>query len=420
MNLIGTTLKGRYRLYDQLATGGSATVFLARDLMVGRMVVVKVVHDHMIDRRFLARFVREINILKDAQSPHIVSIYDFAIDHTQEDLLSPVTFIAMAYIEGLTLARIIRRLETISEQNTLALARQIALGLDELYRLGIVHRDLKAPNLMIQADDTVLILDFGIARNLNEDTLTGANIFAGTLAYAAPEQMLDARSVDIRADLYSLGVIMAECLTGHLPPRGRSGEHMLSSEFLESVNRERPAASGKEILNCLLALKPEMRYETPQELISDLDGLLAGASLALPWDSLGVEALPAPEVPRAVQTTFCLESESGIRVLLDATEYLVGRSTSKDTSPALDIDLGALDLSNPKTISRRHCRLTRADSGGFFIEDLGSFNGTWVNGVCLVENEKRLLLPGNDVHLGAELFKFLPIVTEHQHVVDNP
>ena len=419
MKLIGTTLKGRYRLYDQLATGGSATVFLARDLMVGRMVVVKVVHDHMIDRRFLARFVREINILKDAHSPHIVSIYDFAIDYAQDDLLSPITFIAMAYIEGLTLARVIRRLEMLSEQNTLALARQIALGLDELYRLGIVHRDLKAANLMIQADDTALILDFGIARNLNEDTLTGANIFAGTLAYAAPEQMLDARSVDIRADLYSLGVIMAECLTGYLPPRGRSGEHMLSSDLLVPVNRERPAANGKEILNRLLALKPEMRYAAPRELISDLDGLLAGASLALPWDELGVEALPVPEVP-AAHTTFCLESESGIRLLLDEQEYLVGRSTSRDASQTLDIDLGALNLSNPKTISRRHCRLTRADSGGFFIEDLGSFNGTWVNAVRLLENEKRLLVPGNDVHIGAELFKFLPIVTEQQQVVDDP
>ncbi|MFQ5407394.1 MAG: protein kinase [Anaerolineales bacterium] len=404
--LNGTTLKGRYRLYERIATGGSATVYLARDTVVGRMVVVKLVHEHMLERRFLARFVREINILKDARSPHIVSIYDFAIQHEQDDLPAPVTFIAMAYVEGLTLANIVRRLETLTERNTLALGRQLALALAELHRLGIVHRDLKSQNIMVQANDTSVVLDFGIAKNLNEETLTGANVFAGTLAYAAPEQLLDSRNVDIRADMYSLGVIMVECLTGRLPPRGRMGEHVLPSELLEPVQRDRSAASGKELINRLLAAKPEARYGTPEELVADFDALLGGRGLALPWDELGVEDVGTPQIPAPPKARFTLVTEAGVRVSLTADEIIVGRSTPDDPGDELKVDISKLDAANPLTVSRRHCRLARDEAGGYRLEDLGSFNGTWVNGERLKEGEQRLLVDGDELHVGAVKFRW--------------
>src|SRR6185295_14809384 len=138
----------------------------------------------------------------------------------------PVSFIAMEYVEGLTISSIVERLGSLSETNALALARQISLALAELNRLGVIHRDIKSQNIMVTAVNIAKIIDFGVAKNLAEQTITGTDVFAGTLSYASPEQLKDSRNVDVRSDLYSLGVVLAECVTGKVPPRNRKGQHI--------------------------------------------------------------------------------------------------------------------------------------------------------------------------------------------------
>ena len=124
--LVSKTIKGRYRLYEQLGVGGSAAVFLARDSGTGRIAVVKIIHPHLLESKFIARFQREIKVLQQVSSPNIVEIYDYGLNHIQDDLQGQVSFIALEYVEGLTLSSIVERLHSLAENNTLALALQIA------------------------------------------------------------------------------------------------------------------------------------------------------------------------------------------------------------------------------------------------------------------------------------------------------
>ncbi len=413
--LVGKTLKGRYRLYDQLGVGGSAAVFLARDVGTGRIAVIKIIHPHLVESKFIARFLREIKVLQQATSKHIVEIYDYGVNYTQDDLPTPVSFIAMEYVEGLTVSAIIERLGSLSETNALALAKQIAQALAELNRLGVIHRDIKSQNIMVTALNIAKIIDFGVAKNLAEQTITGTDVFAGTLSYASPEQLKDSRNVDVRSDLYSLGVVLSECVTGRVPPRNRKGQHIFVDHRPDATQQARtkplnPARSTTELIQRLLTLDPEERYASPETLIADIERLGGpDIMLSLPWDTLGVRhgAGDSQHTTSQIIDKGCyLLSERGDKIQLTRREIVIGRSAPSDDTWVPDVDVRQLALEKAKTVSRFHCRIFVPDDGVYRLMDMGSFNGTWVNGRRLESKEAVPLGDGDQIHLGGILFKF--------------
>jgi serine/threonine protein kinase len=413
--LVGKTLKGRYRLYDQLGVGGSAAVFLARDVGTGRIAVIKIIHPHLVESKFISRFLREIKVLQQATSEHIVEIYDYGVNYTQDDLPTPVSFIAMEYVEGLTVSAIIERLGSLSETNALALAKQIAHALAELNRLGVIHRDIKSQNIMVTADNTAKIIDFGVAKNLAEQTITGTDVFAGTLSYASPEQLKDSRKVDVRSDLYSLGVVLSECVTGKVPPRNRKGQHIFVDHRPDATQQSRtkplnPARTTTELIQRLITLDPEERYATPEALVTDIDRLAGGElKLSLPWDTLGVRhgAGDTHHTTSQIIDRGCyLLSERGDKIALTRREIVIGRSAPSDDTWVPDVDVRTLALDKAKTVSRFHCRIFVPDDGVYRLMDMGSFNGTWVNGRRLESKEAVALNDTDQIHLGGILFKF--------------
>jgi serine/threonine protein kinase len=413
--LVGKTIKGRYRLYDQLGVGGSAAVFLARDIGTGRIAVVKIIHPHLVESRFISRFLREIKVLQTASSRHIVEIYDYGVNYVQEDLPTPVSFIAMEYVEGLTVSAIIERLGSMSETNTLSFARQISLALGELNQLGVIHRDIKSQNIMVTADNIAKIIDFGVAKNLAEQTITGTDVFAGTLSYASPEQLKDSRNVDVRSDLYSLGVVLAECVTGKVPPRNRKGQHI----FVDSrpdvtmpmkTKPLNPAGTTIEIIQHLIGLDPEDRYANPEALIHDIDRLVdPGIALSLPWDVLGIRhgnGNTHHTTSHVIDKGFYLLTERSEKISLTRREIVIGRSAPSDDTWVPDIDVRQLALEKAKTVSRFHCRIFVPEDGVYRLMDMGSFNGTWINGRRLESKEAVTLGDGDQIHLGGIGLKF--------------
>jgi serine/threonine-protein kinase len=410
---IGKTIKGRYRIYDQLGVGGSAAVFLARDTGTGRIVVVKIIHSHLIENRFVARFVREIKVLQQASSKHIVEIYDYGLNHSQDDLPMTVSFIAMEYVEGLTLASIIERLGVLTENNTLALGMQIAEALSVLHKVNVVHRDLKSQNIMITADNIAKIIDFGVAKNTTEQTITGTDIFAGTLSYASPEQLVDSRAVDIRSDLYSLGVVMAECLIGKVPPRSRKGQHLyLANQRADATvpsrrRRDEPATNIGEVVQSLLSHDPQDRYPTPEALLTEMQRVGASQPLSLPWDALGVRATAIATIEETgipFPQGCYLVTDSGENYPLRRKEIIIGRSAPTDDTWMPEIDVRKMEKA--KTVSRFHCRIFVGEDGSYWIMDMGSFNGTWVNGRRLESKEAIPLKPDDRFSVGAIVFTF--------------
>jgi len=413
--LVGKTIKGRYRLYDQLGVGGSAAVFLARDVGTGRIAVIKIIHPHLVESKFIARFLREIKVLQQASSSHIVEIYDYGINHVQDDLPTPVSFIAMEYVEGLTISSIVERLGSLSETNALSLARQITQALGELNRLGVVHRDIKSQNIMVTADNVAKIIDFGVAKNLSEQTITGTDVFAGTLSYASPEQLKDSRNVDVRSDLYSLGVVLSECVTGKVPPRNRKGQHMFLDARPDATAPARsrtngPARSTTELIQRLVTLDPAERYPSPEDLITDINRLSdVAVPLSLPWDTLGVRHGSGgiqQSTSQFVDRGCFLLSERGDKISLKRREIVIGRSAPSDDTWVPDVDVRQLALEKAKTVSRFHCRIFVPDDGIYRLMDMGSFNGTWVNGRRLESKEAVSLGDGDQIHLGGIAFKF--------------
>jgi serine/threonine protein kinase len=413
--LVGKTIKGRYRLYDQLGVGGSAAVFLARDVGTGRIAVVKIIHPHLVESRFISRFLREIKVLQTASSRHIVEIYDYGVNYVQEDLPTPVSFIAMEYVEGLTVSAIIERLGSMSETNALSFARQISLALGELNQLGVIHRDIKSQNIMVTADNIAKIIDFGVAKNLAEQTITGTDVFAGTLSYASPEQLKDSRNVDVRSDLYSLGVVLAECITGKVPPRNRKGQHIFVDSRPDSTMPIKtkplnPAGTTIEIIQRLIGLDPEDRYANPEALVNDIDRLVdPGIALSLPWDVLGIRhgnGNTHHTTSHVIDKGYYLLTERSEKISLTRREIVIGRSAPSDDTWVPDIDVRQLALDKAKTVSRFHCRIFVPEDGVYRLMDMGSFNGTWINGRRLESKEAVALGEGDQIHLGGIGLKF--------------
>ncbi len=271
--LIGAVIKQRYQIVDVLGEGGMGSVYLAKDRESGKDVAVKVLHQSMSSEDTIARFFREVKATITVKHPNIVEIYDHGL---YKDKL----FCVMECLEGSDLLRLIRSIEgkKLPWKRVRPMMAQLCGGLHAAHKASIIHRDLKPGNIFIVQNgdgrDRVKILDFGLAKNLDDgnDDLTRTDTIMGTFKYMAPEQTLGKKDAyDHRADIYAVGVIMYELLTGEVPFKG---ENVL--DLLEKIRKETPIRPRRldsdipgyveEIVLKAIEKDPRKRFQTMREL----------------------------------------------------------------------------------------------------------------------------------------------------------
>ena len=264
---VGSTIAG-FRVERLLGRGAMGAVYLAEDVHLRRKVAVKVLAGELADDdRFRRRFLLESQLAASLDHPHIVPIYAAG---EAEDLL----FLAMKYVEGYDLRELVDATETVGDERAMNLLGQVGDALDMAHGLGLVHRDVKPANILIGAGkaEHVYLCDFGLARHASTvQSLTG-NAFVGTIAYVAPEQ-IETGAVDARADVYSLGCVLYECLTGAAPFE-RGGDlqvvfaHLKETPPLVTSLRPDLDDSIDDVLQKALAKAPDDRFSTCTELIA--------------------------------------------------------------------------------------------------------------------------------------------------------
>ncbi len=275
-----TVLGERYEIGGVLGRGGMAEVHRGRDLRLGREVAVKVLRSDLArDPSFQVRFRREAQAAASLNHPSIVAVYDTGEDRTAS---GATPYIVMEYVEGETLRDVLRRQGRIEPRRAMELAADICSALDFSHRNGIVHRDVKPGNVMITPQGTVKVMDFGIARAVSDSaaTMTSTAAVIGTAQYLSPEQARG-EGVDARSDVYSLGCLLYELVTGAPPFTGDSPvsvayQHVREDPRLpSSINREIPPELDAILLKAM-SKNPANRYQSAAEMRNDLLRALAG------------------------------------------------------------------------------------------------------------------------------------------------
>ena len=275
--LLGTTLNGRYRLEARIGAGGMSTVYRAFDETLQRQVAIKLMNREVAaDSDELERFRREARAVAQLSHPHVVQVIDAGDD---EDPECPRPYIVLEYVEGETLKERIRRQGRLQIAESVAYAIEIARALGAAHARHIVHRDVKPQNVLIDEEGSAKVTDFGIARTLDEEGLTADGRVLGTTDYVSPEQALG-RAVTGQSDLYSLGIVLFEMLTGEVPFKGDNQVAVAMRhvrEQLPDVQALRPEVSTAlaAVIDRATAKAPQERYADDAELISDLEDVLA-------------------------------------------------------------------------------------------------------------------------------------------------
>ncbi len=271
---IGKIFAGRYRIVKQIGRGGMADVYLAKDLILdGEEVAVKVLRtNYQTDPIAVARFQREARAMADLDHPHIVRITDIGEEDGQQ-------YLAMEYVAGLDLKRYIKEHYPLSNEEAVRIMGQILLAMRLAHTRGIVHRDLKPQNILLTPDGTAKVTDFGIAVAFAETSLTQTNSMLGSVHYLSPEQARGSKAT-VQSDIYAMGIIFYEMLTGHIPYDGDSAVTIALQHFqkpLPSVIAENPSVPQalENVVIKATAKKLTDRYQSVSEMYVDLSSSLS-------------------------------------------------------------------------------------------------------------------------------------------------
>jgi serine/threonine protein kinase/Flp pilus assembly protein TadD len=264
----GTTFARRYQIIEDLGKGGMGRVYKVFDAEVQEKMALKLLRpDIAADEKTIGRFRNELKLARGIAHRNVCRMYDLGREEG-------TYYITMEYISGEDLKSLIHRIGALPVGKAVSIASQVCEGLSEAHRLGVVHRDLKPQNIMIDRDGNARIMDFGIARSLVAQGITGAGVMIGTPEYMSPEQV-DGKEADQRADIYALGIILFEMLTGRLPFEGDTPLSIAVKQKSEqppdpkTLNAQIPDELGRIILKCLEKPK-EKRYQSADELLKEL------------------------------------------------------------------------------------------------------------------------------------------------------
>ena len=265
---VGLVFDNRYRIERVIGIGGMAVVFKATDILMRRMVAVKILKDEISgDDQSVKRFINESKAVAMLSHQNIVNIYDVSVREN-------IKYIVMEYVEGITLKNYIQHREVLNLREIISYTSQILRALEHAHKKGIVHRDIKPQNIMLLKNGVIKVTDFGIAKLPNTETVTMTEKAIGTVYYISPEQA-SGKDIDARSDLYSLGIMMYEMATGQLPFTGESPVSVALMQVNENptpprdINPYIPLGLEQIIMHAM-EKDPEARYQSAEEMLSHL------------------------------------------------------------------------------------------------------------------------------------------------------
>ncbi|MBN1224315.1 MAG: protein kinase, partial [Candidatus Aminicenantes bacterium] len=274
----GIAFADRYEILEELGAGGMGKVYRAKDKKINEEIALKIIKPEVAsDVKTIERFSHELKLARKISHRHVCRMYEFME-------AGGIHYISMEYVSGKDLKRHIQEKGPLSEKDVRSIAKQVCTGLMEAHRMGIVHRDLKPGNIMIENDGQAKIMDFGIARSLHSRGLTVEGMIVGTPEYMSPEQV-NGEEVDQRSDIYSLGAVLFEMITGRVLFEGESAFSVALKQKNEippdpqDFNPETSTEFSSVILKCL-AKNREERYSSVEELLSDLNALEKGVGIS--------------------------------------------------------------------------------------------------------------------------------------------
>ncbi len=269
----GTTFAERYDFIEELGKGGMGSVYKVFDKKIKEEVALKILKPEIVDEKTIERFSSELKLARKIRHENVCQMYDI---NEEED----THYITMEYVPGEDLKSFIRRVGQLPVGKTVSIAKQVCEGLSEAHKLGVVHRDLKPQNIMIDKKGNARIMDFGIARSIKGKGITGAGMMIGTPEYMSPEQV-EGKEVDQRSDIYSLGVNLYEMVTGQVPFEGDTPFTIGMKHKSETpknpkeLNTQIPEDLSRVILRCMEKDK-ENRYQSAEEASSELEKIEKG------------------------------------------------------------------------------------------------------------------------------------------------
>jgi serine/threonine protein kinase len=388
----GTTIGG-YRLDELVGQGGMGVVYRGLSAADGSRVAVKLLTPDLARQPgFRERFVREARYATSLNHPNVIEVYDAG----EQD---GVLFIAMQFVEGTDLKNLLAQQGALDPGRAVRLMGQVAGALDVAHSQGLLHRDIKPGNIMIAPGDHCFLTDFGLSKNVSSDSiaLTAQGEFVGTIDYTAPELVLG-KEADSRLDVYSLGCLFYECLAG-APPFNKERDVEVLYAHIQDPPPKISAVRGDVppeldgVIAKAMAKKPGDRYATASEFMDHARAVMGEPPPPPPPPPAGPPPPPPPPPEQPSEAypaaTLVMRATAGNAagvVITVGDEFLIGRQAPDEGKLGNDIE-----------ISRRHARITREPDGRFVIEDLGSTNGTFVNGERVTT---RALSPHDVIEMG--------------------
>ncbi len=345
-NLIGRTLNNRYQIVERIGVGGMAEVYRAQDSVLGRTVAVKVMlPQYAEDPSFAARFRQEAASAANLSSPYIVNVYDWGQD-------SGTYYIVMEYVRGSDLKTAIKQRGPINQRKVAEIGSQVCQALSVAHNMDIIHRDIKPQNIMVQPDGNVKVMDFGIARAKNSDAEKTSAVL-GTAHYISPEQA-QGKDLSSTSDIYSLGIVLYESVTGQLPFDGPDAVSVAMKQVQEAPvapSQIKPDIdpSLEAIIMKAIEKDPANRFQTAQEMRGALNDFLAGRPVSFgDYTSARTAVIGAPSVP-PVDHGACSAGSTSVMPTVDQPEYganahgvSASRSYREDQTAAKPKKKGAL------------------------------------------------------------------------------
>lgn len=394
---------GGYEIAEEIGKGGMAVVYRAYQPQLERWVAVKVMHAAETGREeFLARFRREAKAIAALRHPNILTVYDYGEEEG-------VAYIVMEYVPGGTLKhRLIGEPMAWSDVSSLVIG--IGRALEYAHSEGVIHRDVKPANVLLPRPDWPLLADFGLAKltdALGDITQPGASL--GTPAYLSPEQAAG-EEIDQRTDIYGLGVVLYELLTGEVPCQSNSPLETMLRRLHErpapprSLNPQIPPAVDMVVMRAL-ERTPEARYASMAAMVKDLARASGTAERQAGGQASTTVIRAYPSRQSTATGPRLLLVVSGVALPVpEQEEVVIGRADPYLANPP-DVDLEPYG-GGAAGVSRRHARLLSRPNG-WFLEDLHSTNGTFLNEVRVEPQQPVALCSGDHVRLGTLTTVFL-------------